>query len=196
LEVSRETDIFVLELLSAQFLQQVIYLISRVNLVIDVHLLIQSARVRDDPSDIASHVPDIGQCAWHISIEANRLIWLGSWENIVNAARRETRKRDLVPPANVDICVRKANFLDIVQVLFFLGECQRGFNDNFYTGSTFSRKSTTPLGGTTIIKADWTNRFTPATFAALARGISSPRLPKYIAEMTTSIPERACTSFS
>ncbi|OAL55151.1 DUF521-domain-containing protein [Pyrenochaeta sp. DS3sAY3a] len=66
---------------------------------------LQSPRVRDDCSDVNTNVSVIGPRRWDIAATANAAAV--EKQIAVEATRRQARKTDLVPPANVNNGVRK-----------------------------------------------------------------------------------------
>lgn len=61
---------------------------------------------------------------------------------------------------------------------------------------TFSLISITPFGGATVAKEEGTKRFTPAAFAAVARGFWSSRPCGSTVAMMTSMPCRTLACWS
>lgn len=51
-----------------------------------MHLLVQGSRISDDLRDIASNIPDVCQCTWYVSVQANGLVRLASWQEIIETS--------------------------------------------------------------------------------------------------------------
>lgn len=114
----RVTYVFPLQLLSANPLDRVPYFLLRQELAVREHHLVERARVDNDPRDVPPDVGEMGHGGGHGAIAEDVL---GRPEEAgVEAARGETRRADLVPPADVDGCVGEVELPDVVEDVLFL----------------------------------------------------------------------------
>lgn len=88
------------------------------NCVVCKDHLVQCAIVRNDSSNIAPDIPQICQGQGRVAISDDFVV--GSGHCIVQFTGFESGIRELVPPANIDDGVRKAELLDVVVDNFFL----------------------------------------------------------------------------
>jgi hypothetical protein len=88
------------------------------DLVIGKDVFVQGSLIGDNLGNVFSNVSQVCHACSVRAILSND--GGGKFERIVNLARRQRRKRDLIPQTDIDDGVGEIDFLDMVDNVFFL----------------------------------------------------------------------------
>lgn len=137
---------------------------------------IESSRIRDDASHIASHVVDMDGGAGNKAFVDEEVF--GIQGHMIQSSRIDSWDHNFMLKANVNDGVRQADLLQVVEdILLLLALSARsipgGSPMRAKSPLTVSRIFMTFFGGATVDHMLGTNRFTPACNAASAKGIWS-----------------------
>lgn len=114
-----------MELLAAYLLGYVVHLVKSQDFIIGKDHAIHGSRIGDNPSSIWPNIAQVGKRYRHVPVDCDAIC--GFHNCIVDAARWEPGKIDLIPPADVDNSVWELDLLDVVESFLFLQDYVRSF---------------------------------------------------------------------
>lgn len=90
----------------------------RANLVVCEYHAVESSMIADDTHYICSNIAQVRQGNWDIAIASDAV--RGFHHGVIDAARRDARQIDLIPPANIHNGIWQFHVFDVVQHVLFL----------------------------------------------------------------------------
>lgn len=107
-----------MEFLATHFLGYVVQLVKSQDFIIGKYHAVQGSRIRDNPDSVWSNITQVSKRDRHVPIDCEAIC--GFHNCIVDTARWEPGKIDLIPPADVDNSVRELDLFDMIESLLFL----------------------------------------------------------------------------